>query len=69
MAKVCGQKVNVNFNYCIKAIELFMSRIVVNKLSAFHKILFRKLENDLKCFIKLDADTQLFLKHFRLCMS
>ena len=28
-----------------------MSRIVVNKISAFHKILCRKLENDLKCKI------------------
>ena len=62
MAKVCGQNINVNFNYCRKAVILFMSRIVVNKLSAVHKILFRKLENDLKCFIKLDADIQ-FLKY------
>ena len=54
MAKVCGRNVNVDFNYCIKTVILFMSRIV-NKLSAFHKILFTKLEKGLKCFVKFDA--------------
>ena len=33
-----------------------MSRIIVNKLSVLQKILFIKLEKNLKCFIKLDAD-------------
>ena len=56
MARVFGRNVNVNFNYCTKAVILFMSRIIVNKLSVLHKILFRKLKKNLKCFIKLDAD-------------
>ena len=55
-------KCQLNFNYCIKAVILFMSGIVINKLSTFHKILFWKLEKDLKCFIKFDTDIQfLFL--------
>ena len=37
MDKVCGQNVNVNFNYCLKAVVPFKYRFVVNKLSAFHK--------------------------------
>ena len=53
MAKVCGRNVIVTINYCIKVDVLFLSGIVVNKRSAFHKILFRKLEKDLKYFIKL----------------
>ena len=51
MAKVCGRNINVNFNYCIKAVIHFMYKIVINKQTAFHKVLFRKLEKDLKCFI------------------
>ena len=39
-----------------------MSRIIVNKLSVLHKILFRKLEKNLNSFIKLDADIK-FLKN------
>ena len=35
---------------CIKAFVLFMSRIVVNIVTEFHKIIFRKLEKDLNCF-------------------
>ena len=58
MAKVCGRNVHVNFNYCSKAVVLFMSMIVVNKLRAFHTILFRKREKDLKYFIKLNVDIQ-----------
>ena len=62
MAKVCDRNVNVNFNYSIKAVVIFMSRIVVNKQSVFHKILFRMLEKDLKCFIDIK-----FLK-FYICI-
>ena len=37
-----------------------MSRIIVNKLNVLHKIIFRKPEKNLKCFIKLDADIKFF---------
>ena len=51
MARVFGGNVNVNFNYCTKAVILFMSRIIINKLSVLHKILFMKLEKNIKWFI------------------
>ena len=53
MAKVCDQNVNVNFNYCTEAVILFLSWIIVIKQNCFQKILFKNLENDLKCFIIL----------------
>ena len=52
MARVFGRNVNVNFNYCTKTVILFMSRIIVNKLSVLHKKKIRKLEKNLKCFLK-----------------
>ena len=64
MAKECGRNFNVNFNFCNKSIILFMSKIVKYKLSTFRNISFRKLEKDLKCFIKLDVDTQ-YLKFLK----
>ena len=51
MARVFGRNVNVNFNYCTKTVILFMSRIIVNKLSVL-SLKFRKLEKNLKCFLK-----------------
>ena len=63
MARVFGRNVNVNFNYCTKAVIFFMSRIIVNKLSVLHKILFRKLEKNLKCFIKLHGDIKFFINY------
>ena len=61
MAIVFGRNVNVNFNYCTKAVILFISRIIVHKLSGLHKILFSNLGKNLKCFIKLDADIKLLI--------
>ena len=52
MSKVCGRI----FIIAIKLSYFLMSKIVLNQLSAFHKILFRKLVKDLKRFIKLDTD-------------
>ena len=36
------------FKYTIKAVTIFMSRIVLKRLNADHKLSFRKFEKDLK---------------------
>ena len=41
MAEVCGQNINMNYNYCTKAVIVFVSRIIVKKL-----IIFQKLERE-----------------------
>ena len=44
---------NNNFNNCIEAVIVFMSRIIVEKINIFHKILFRRHEkcNDVEIII------------------
>ena len=61
MVEVYNRNVVSNFKYTIKAVTIFMSRIVLNRLNVDHKLLFRKLEKDLKYYTKLNADIQ-FLK-------
>ena len=62
MVEVYNRNVMSNFKYTIKAVTIFMSRIVLKSLNADHKLLFKKLEKDLKDFFtKLNADI-LFLK-------
>ena len=53
MLKILDAKKDNAVNVGVKAVVLFMSIIVVSKLRAFHKILFRKLEKDLKHLILL----------------
>ena len=57
MVEVYNRNVS-NFKYTIKAVTIFMSRIVLKRLNADHKLLFRKLEKDLKYYTKLNADIQ-----------
>ena len=49
MVEVYNRNVS-NFKYTIKAVTIFMSRIVLKRLNADHKVLFRKLEKDLKYY-------------------
>ena len=51
MVEVYNRNVVSNFKYTIKAVTIFMSRIVLKRLNADHKLLFRKLEKDLKYYI------------------
>ena len=44
MVEVYNQNVVTDFKYTIKAVTIFMSRIVLKRLNADHKLLFRKLE-------------------------
>ena len=61
MVEVYNRNVVSNFKYTIKAVTIFMSRIVLKRLNVNHKLLFKKLEKDLKYYTKLNADIQ-FLK-------
>ena len=58
MVEVYNRNVVSNFKYIIKAVTIFMSRIVLKRLNVDHKLLFRKLEKDLKYYTKLNADIQ-----------
>ena len=51
MVEVYNRNVVSNFKYTIKAVTIFISRIVLKRLNADHKLLFRKLEKDLKYYI------------------
>ena len=54
MVKVSDRNVNMNLHFCIKAVVLLLSAIVVDKLSVkFH---FRKLGKDLKCLINVNGN-------------
>ena len=52
MVEVYNRNVVSNFKYTIKAVTIFMSRIVLQCLNADHNFLFRKLEKDLKYYTK-----------------
>ena len=60
MVEVYNRNVVSNFKYTIKAGTIFMSKIVLKRLND-HKLLFRKLEKDLKYY------NRFFLKSFILC--
>ena len=66
MVEVYNRNVVSNFKYTIKAVTIFMSRIVLKLLNADHKLLFRKLEKDLKYYTKLNADIQFPTKLYLL---
>ena len=53
MVEVYNRNVVSNFKYTIKAVTIFISRIVLKRLNADHKLLFRKLEKDLKYYLLL----------------
>ena len=61
MVEVYNRNVVSNFKYTIKVVTIFMARIVLQRLNADHKLLFRKLEKDLKYYTKLNADIQFHL--------
>ena len=61
MVEVYNRNGVSNFKYTIKAVTIFMTRIVLKRLNVDHKLLFRKLEKDLKYYTKLNADIH-FLK-------
>ena len=61
MVEVYNRNVVCNFKYTIKAVTIVMSRIVLKRLNADHKLLFRKLEKDLKYYTKLNSDIQFLL--------
>ena len=61
MVEVYNRNVVSNFKYTIKAVTIVMSRIVLKRLNADHKLLFRKLEKDLKYY------NRFFLKSFIIC--
>ena len=63
MVEVYNQNVVSNFKYTIKAVTIFMSRIVLKRLNVDHKLLFKKLEKDLKYYTKLNADIQFHQYH------
>ena len=65
MVEVYNWNVVSNFKYTIKAVTIFMSRIVLKRLNVDHKLLFRKLEKDLKYYTKLNADIQLLLSKYQ----
>ena len=50
MVEVYNRNVVSNFRYTIKAVTIFMSRIVLKHLNVDHKLLFRKLEKDLEYY-------------------
>ena len=58
MVDVYNRNVVSNFKYIIKAVTIFISRIVLKRLNADHKLLFRKLKKDLMYYTKLNADIQ-----------
>ena len=58
MVEVYNRNIVSNFKYTIKAVTIFMSIIVLKHLNVHHKLLFRKLEKDLKYYTKLNADIQ-----------
>ena len=68
MVEVYNRNVVSNFKYTIKAVTIFMSRIILKRLNVDHKLLFKKLEKDLKYYTKLNADIQ-FLKYCRINYS
>ena len=51
MVEVYNRNVVSNFIYTIKAVTIFMSRIVLKRLNVDHKLLFSKLEKDLKYYL------------------
>ena len=61
MVEVYNRNVVSKFKYAIKAVTIFMSRIVLKRLNVDHKLLYMKLEKDLKYYTKLNTDIQ-FLK-------
>ena len=65
MVEVYNQNIVLNFKYTIKAVTIFMSRIILKRLNADHKLLFKKLEKDLKYYTKLNADIH-FLSNNKL---
>ena len=56
MVEVYNRDFVTNFKYTIKAVTVFMSRIVLKRLNVDHKLLFWKLEKDLKYYTKLNGD-------------
>ena len=56
MVEVYNLNVVSNFRYTIKAVTIFMSRIVLKRLNVDHKLLFRKLEKDLKYYTKSNCE-------------
>ena len=56
MAKLSDQNVNVNFNYCMQAVVLFMSDCCTSKVNFIKKNY--EAEKEINFFIKLDADLQ-----------
>ena len=50
MVEVYNRNGVSNFKYTIKAVTIFMSRIVLKRRNADHKLLFRKLEKDLRYY-------------------
>ena len=68
MVEVYSRNVVSNFKYTIKAVTIFMSRIVLKRLNVFYKHLFRKMEKQLKCYAKLNADID-FLLHIVITLT
>ena len=52
MVEVYNRNVVSNFKYTITAVAIFKSRIVFKRLNVDHKLLFMKLEKDLKYYMK-----------------
>lgn len=66
MIEVYNQNIVSNFKYTIDAV-IQCSGFCLKRLDDNHKYIFRKLENDLKCYVNILNVAKMIIKTGTLC--